>query len=209
MNSSDIMNKNHFTDYFEKLKSTIDNLDTESLEKTADIILKAREEEKTMFIFGNGGSAANASHIAGDFLKGISYGLDKRFRVHCLNDNMAATTAITNDLSYDEVFLEQLKTWLHPGDIVIGISGSGNSVNVLKTIEWANKNGAHTIGVCGYKGGKLIDMVSTAIHAPINDMEISEDIHIVVFHAIKQLVLQRIKGEDIEMGDAYEKRVAQ
>jgi D-sedoheptulose 7-phosphate isomerase len=126
----------HFKDYFKRLKNTIDSLDIQSLEKTVEIILKAREEGKTMFIFGNGGSAANASHIAGDFLKGISYGLEKRFRVHCLNDNMAATTAITNDLNYDEVFLEQLKTWLNPGDIVIGISGSGNSTNVLKTIEW-------------------------------------------------------------------------
>ncbi|HBH49716.1 MAG TPA: phosphoheptose isomerase [Bacteroidales bacterium] len=199
----------HFKDYFKRLKNTIDSLDIQSLEKTVEIILKAREEGKTMFIFGNGGSAANASHIAGDFLKGISYGLEKRFRVHCLNDNMAATTAITNDLNYDEVFLEQLKTWLNPGDIVIGISGSGNSTNVLKTIEWANQHGANTIGVCGYKGGKLIDLVDTAILAPINDMEISEDIHIIVFHAIKQLVLKRIKGNQVEMGEAYEKRVAQ
>ena len=200
---------NHFKDYFARLKETIDNLNVASLEKTVDLILEAREKGKTMFIFGNGGSAANASHIAGDFLKGISYGLDKRFRVHCLNDNMAATTAITNDLSYNDVFLEQLKTWLNPGDIVIGISGSGNSENILKTIEWANDNGAHTIGVCGYKGGKLIDMVHTALHAPINDMEISEDIHIIIFHAIKQMVLQKIKGKNVEMGDAYEKRVAQ
>lgn len=203
------MNTEHFNDYFDRLKNTIDNLDIAKLEETVDLIIKARENGNTMFIFGNGGSAANASHIAGDFLKGISYGLEKRFRVHCLNDNMAATTAITNDLTYDEVFLEQLKTWLNPGDIVIGISGSGNSVNVLNAIEWANQNGANTIGVCGYKGGKLAKMVNTTILAPINDMEIAEDIHIITFHAIKQLILKKIKGDRFEMGDAYEQRVSQ
>ena len=140
----------HFTDYFTRLKGTIDKIDIQSLEKAVDILLKVRDEGKTTYIFGNGGSAANASHIAGDFLKGISYGLQKRFRVHCLNDNMAATTAITNDLTYEEVFVEQLMTFLKPGDVVIGISGSGNSANVLKAMEWAGNNGAKTIGVVGY-----------------------------------------------------------
>lgn len=201
--------KEHFTDYFDRLTDAIKHIDIESLENIVNILLKAREEGKTTYIFGNGGSAANASHIAGDFLKGISYGLEKRFRVHCLNDNMAATTAITNDLTYDEVFVEQLKTFLNPGDVVIGISGSGNSENVLKAMEWAGRNKAHTVGVVGYKGGKLINMVETAVLAPITDMEITEDIHIIVFHAIKQHIIKKIKGDKIVMGDAYEKRIAQ
>jgi D-sedoheptulose 7-phosphate isomerase len=100
-------------------------------------------------------------------------------------------------------------TFLNPGDVVIGISGSGNSANVLKAMQWAKNNGAHTIGVTGYKGGKLIDIVDTVIIAPVNDMEITEDIHIIVFHAIKQFILKKIKGDKIAMGDAYEKRVAQ
>lgn len=201
--------REHFTNYFGRLKETIDKIDITSLERAVDILLNVRDEGKTTYIFGNGGSAANASHIAGDFLKGISYGLEKRFRVHCLNDNMAATTAITNDLTYDEVFLEQLMTFLKPGDVVIGISGSGNSTNVLKAMEWAGKNGAQTIGVTGYKGGKLINMVDLAILIPINDMEITEDLHIVVFHSIKQFILKKIKGDQIEMGESYEKRVSQ
>lgn len=199
----------HFEDYFKRLKETIDKIDISSLEKAVDILLKVREEGKTTYIFGNGGSASNASHIAGDFLKGISYGLDKRFRVHCLNDNMAATTAITNDLTYDEVFVEQLMTFLNPGDVVIGISGSGNSTNVLKAMQWAKENGAHTIGVTGFKGGKLIELADLTLLAPINDMEITEDLHIVFFHAIKQYILKKIKGDKIVMGDAYEKRVRQ
>jgi D-sedoheptulose 7-phosphate isomerase len=199
----------HFEDYFKRLKSTIDKIEISSLEKAVDILLKVREEGKTTYIFGNGGSAANASHIAGDFLKGISYGLDKRFRVHCLNDNMAATTAITNDLTYEEVFVEQLMTFLNPGDVVIGISGSGNSANILKAMKWAKENGARTIGVMGYKGGKLIELVDTALLVPVNDMEITEDIHIVIFHAIKQYIIKKIKGDNSIMGEAYEKRVAQ
>lgn len=199
----------HFEEYFGRLKTTIDIIDIKSLEKSVEILLEVRDAGKTTYIFGNGGSAANASHIAGDFLKGISYGLDKRFRVHCLNDNMAATTAITNDLTYDEVFVEQLKTFLSPGDVVIGISGSGNSANVLKAMQWAKDNGAQTIGVTGFKGGKLIDIVDTAILVPVNDMEITEDLHIIIFHAIKQFILKKIKGTNIEMGEAYEKRVAQ
>ncbi|MBN1116452.1 MAG: SIS domain-containing protein [Bacteroidales bacterium] len=201
--------QDHFSDYFSRLKNTIDKVNIGQLEEAVEILLKVREEEKTTYIFGNGGSAANASHIAGDFLKGISYGLDKRFRVHCLNDNMAATTAITNDLTYSDVFVEQLMTFLKPGDVVIGISGSGNSDNVLKAVEWAGKNGAHTIGVIGYKGGKLINMVDTAIHIPVDDMEITEDLHIIVFHAIKQYILKKIKGDKIVMGEAYEQRVKQ
>jgi D-sedoheptulose 7-phosphate isomerase len=199
----------HFQDYFTRLKETIDKIDIQSLEQAVDILLKVREEGKTTYIFGNGGSASNASHIAGDFLKGISYGLDKRFRVHCLNDNMAATTAITNDLTYDEVFVEQLMTFLNPGDVVIGISGSGNSTNVLKAMKWAKEHGAHTIGVTGYKGGKLIELVDLALLAPVNDMEITEDLHIIFFHAIKQYILKKIKGDNVLMGEAYEKRVRQ
>jgi len=198
---------NPYVDYFNRLKATLDLLDTGSIEKVVDILLKCRDDQGTMYIFGNGGSAANASHIAGDFLKGISYGMDKRFKTHCLNDNIAGTTAITNDLSYDEIFIEQLKTYLEPGDVVIGLSGSGNSENVVRAVKWARKNGATTIGLVGYKGGKLGDTAEITLHVPVQDMEITEDVHTVIFHAIKQEVNRRIKGESFSMGEAYDKRV--
>jgi D-sedoheptulose 7-phosphate isomerase len=124
---------NPYSEYFRKLKETLDKIDVIPVRNVVDILLKCRNDQGTMYIFGNGGSAANASHIAGDFLKGISFGMEKRFKTHCLNDNIAGTTAITNDLSYDEVFIEQLKTYLSPGDVVIGISGSGNSENVVNS----------------------------------------------------------------------------
>ena len=200
---------NLYSDYFNRLKDTLDRVDTNTINRIVEVLLQCRDKGGTMYIFGNGGSAANASHIAGDFMKGISYGMDKRFKTHCLNDNIAGTTAITNDLSYDEIFIEQLKTFLSPGDVVIGISGSGNSVNVLKAVKWARDNGAITIGLTGYKGGQLVDVAEHVLLVPVDDMEITEDAHTIVFHAIKQEVNRRIKGEHYSMGSEYDKRVNQ
>lgn len=200
---------NTYSNYFNRLKNTLDKIDTDSIDVIVDVLLQCREKGGTMYIFGNGGSAANASHIAGDFMKGISYGMDKRFKTHCLNDNVAGTTAITNDLSYDEIFIEQLRTYLSAGDVVIGISGSGNSENVIKAVKWARDNGAITIGLTGYKGGRLIDVAEHVLLVPVNDMEITEDAHTIVFHAIKQEVNRRIKGEQYSMGSEYDKRVNQ
>jgi D-sedoheptulose 7-phosphate isomerase len=200
---------NSYSDYFNRLKDTLDKVDTNTINKIVEVLLQCRDDGGTMYIFGNGGSAANASHIAGDFMKGISYGMDKRFKTHCLNDNVAGTTAITNDLSYDEIFIEQLKTYLSPGDIVIGISGSGNSENVIKAVKWARDNGAITIGLTGYKGGHLINVAEHILLIPVKDMEITEDAHTIIFHAIKQEVNRRIKGEHYSMGSEYDKRVNQ
>lgn len=199
----------NYIDYFDRLKSTLDKLDLSAIEKIVDILLQNRENSNTMYIFGNGGSAANASHIAGDFLKGISYGMDKRFKAHCLNDNIAGTTAITNDLSYDEVFIEQLKTYMQKGDVVIGISGSGNSENVVRAVQWAKDNGGKTIAFCGYKGGRLAHIADTVMLVPIHDMEITEDIHTIIFHVIKQEINRCIKGDNYSMGEEYDKRINQ
>jgi D-sedoheptulose 7-phosphate isomerase len=204
MNTAD-----NFKDYFNRLKDTLDKLDIHAIEKIVNALLKCREEGRTMFIFGNGGSAANASHIAGDFLKGISYGMEKRFKVLSLVDNIAGTTAITNDLSYDEVFIEQLRTFLVPGDVVIGISGSGNSENVVKAVKWAADNGGITVGMVGYKGGRLADIADVVVHAPVNDMEITEDVHAIIFHSIKQEINRRIKGDNYSMGEKYDQRINQ
>ena len=106
-------------------------------------------------------------------------------------------------------FNRQLKTYLSPGDVVIGISGSGNSVNVLKAVKWARDNGAITIGLTGYKGGQLVDVAEHVLLVPVDDMEITEDAHTIVFHAIKQEVNRRIKGEHYSMGSEYDKRVNQ
>ncbi len=200
---------NSYKQYFDKLKKTLDKLDTDTIGIVVDVLLQCRENEGTMYIFGNGGSAANASHIAGDFLKGISYGMEKRFKTHCLNDNIAGTTAITNDLSFDDIFIEQLKTYLSPGDVVIGISGSGNSENVVRAVQWARDKGATTIALTGYKGGRLKEAAEFVLLAPVDDMEITEDMHTIIFHAIKQEINRRIKGKSYSMGIAYDRRIGQ
>ncbi len=201
------MKKTDLNDYFERVSETLKHVDTEAVTMLVDRILKARESENTIFIFGNGGSGATATHITGDFLKGISYGLDKRFRVQCLNDNIPGIMAISNDLTYEEIFIEQLKTFLHRDDVVIGISGSGNSANVVKAMEYARSKGAYTVAFCGYKGGKIKDIADLVIHAPIHDMEVTEDIHIIIFHAIKQVMMQELKGNNYSMGSTYDERV--
>ena len=131
------MKNSDFNDYFNRVSDTLSPLILIQLNRLVNLLLNTREKENTIFIFGNGGSGATASHVTGDFLKGISYGLDKRFRVQCLNDNISGMMAISNDLTYEEIFIEQLKVFLKKDDVVIGISGSGNSANVVKAIEYA------------------------------------------------------------------------
>jgi D-sedoheptulose 7-phosphate isomerase len=201
------MKNSDFHDYFKRVSDTLNRVDTEAITRLVNILLKAREKESTIFIFGNGGSGATASHVTGDFLKGISYGLDKRFRVQCLNDNVSGMMAISNDLNYEEIFIEQLKAFLHKDDVVIGISGSGNSANVVKALEYAKLKGANTVAFCGYKGGKIKNIAGLVIHAPVNDMEVTEDVHITVFHAIKQVMMKQLKGDDFSMGTTYDARV--
>ena len=202
-----LMKNNEFADYFSRVSETLDHVDLDTVSQLVDVLLKAREEERSVFIFGNGGSGATASHVTGDFLKGISYGLDKRFRVQCLNDNVSGMMAISNDLTYEDIFIEQLKVFLKKQDIVIGISGSGNSSNVVKALDYARASGAYTVAFCGYKGGKVMGIADLVIHAPIHDMEITEDIHIIIFHAIKQSLMKSLKGNNFTMGSTYDERV--
>lgn len=168
--------------YFDKLKKTLDNLDRKEIEIFLNLLIKARDEGKNIFIMGNGGSAATASHFVCDFAKGASYGKNKRFKFICLNDNVPIMMAYSNDVSYDDIFVEQLINQFTSGDIVIGISGSGNSKNVLKAIEFANNNGGTTIGITGYNGGRLKEITSYSVNTNVDDMQISEDIHMVLDH---------------------------
>lgn len=174
--------------YFEKLKMTIDNVDRNEINTFINLLLKARDEGRHIFIMGNGGSAATASHSVCDFNKGVSYGKDRRFKFLCLNDSMATVSAYSNDVAYEVAFLEQLKNFVEPGDLVIGISGSGNSKNILLAIEYANSIGAETIGITGYDGGKLKFLAKYSVNANIHDMQISEDIHMILNHLCMKII---------------------
>ena len=181
--------------YFELVCKTLGGLSRESISSLTDLILNARNNDETIFVFGNGGSGANASHICGDFVKGASHGLEKRFRVICLNDNIPALMAIANDISYEDIFVEQLKNLLKKNDVVIGVSGSGNSMNIVKALEYANEVGAKTVALCGYSGGKIKNIAKLAIHAKIDNMEVVEDVHLVVAHCIKNIIIKELKDE--------------
>jgi D-sedoheptulose 7-phosphate isomerase len=193
--------------YLNLVKDTIDKLDRIEIEKTVDAFMRVYDAGKTIYIFGNGGSAASATHATGDFVKGASYGLEKRFKVMSLVDNLPALMAIANDISYDDIFVEQLKNFIQPGDLVIGISGSGNSMNVVKAMEYAKQKGVQTVAFCGYKGGKIKELADISVHSVAMDMEVAEDIHMMVFNVIKKEVMRRLHGNNTSMGSTYDARV--
>lgn len=178
--------------YFDLLKRTVDNLDRSEIGKFIDIINEAYDKGANIYVCGNGGSALTASHFACDFNKGVSSELEKRFRVIPLTDNIATIMAYANDMSYDDIFSEQLKNHLKKDDVVIGISGSGNSPNVLKAIEIAAKNNNITIGLTGFDGGKLRQIVSHSVNVNCNDMQISEDVHMVLCHLIMKIFMKAL-----------------
>jgi len=180
--------KCQISDYFLSLKNCIDSLNKENIETFFNKVLEVYDAGGNIFIMGNGGSGATASHFAGDMNKGVSYGMEKRLKVISLCDNMAIILAYANDISYDVVFEEQLKNHLKPTDLVIGISGSGNSKNIIKAIEYSNSKGAFTVGFCGYDGGQLKKIANLDITGEINDMQISEDIHMILCHLLMRLL---------------------
>lgn len=172
------------SEYFEREKRVMDSIDKVEFSKVINLLEEARKDGRQIFVMGNGGSAATASHYCGDFNKGISAYKDKRYRMICLNDNIPTMMAYANDEGYDNVFVGPLKNFYNPGDVVVGISGSGNSANVVNAMEWAKANGAVTIAMTGYNGGKLKQIAEYGIHVPVDDMQITEDLHMVFDHCM-------------------------
>ena len=158
------------------------------LRKVADIIKVARDEGSTIFTFGNGGSGSTAVHFASDLMKTAITPNDKRIRAISLNDNMPLTTAWANDSAYHDIFKEQLENLMRPGDVVVAISGSGNSKNVLKATEYARSHGGTTIGLTGFDGGFLKDKVAVPIVVSSKDMLRVEDTHLLVCHLLVRLI---------------------
>ena len=183
------MNIKYFANiYLDGLKELFESLDLDQFEKIVKMILNAYDEGKNIFVMGNGGSGATASHFACDMNKGCCFDLEKKFKMICLNDNIPILLALANDASYDLVFVEQMRNFFNQGDLVIGISGSGNSKNVLNAIKYANKNGGNTVGLSGFSGGRLSQIVDVAFVAEVDDMQKVEDIHMIIIHMIMQAV---------------------
>ncbi|MBQ7464228.1 MAG: SIS domain-containing protein [Lachnospiraceae bacterium] len=183
-------------EYIRKEIEVLQSLDRKSIAKALDKLTEAWENERDIYIFGNGGSSATASHFENDFNKGVSEPLEKKFRFHCLNDNMSTVMAVANDLGFEEVFRFQLVNRVKKDDIIMAISGSGNSKNVLNAVEYAKERGAYIIGITGYNGGKLMGLSDLNLHADINSMQITEDIHMMFDHLMMSVLYKTLCGKD-------------
>ena len=170
--------------YKTELLKTIESIDLARVDQAIEWFREARDAGRRIFVCGNGGSASTASHFACDVVKGASYNHDRRFRIMALTDQMPTITAYANDVSYECVFVEQLRNFAEPGDLVMAISGSGNSPNVLRAVEYANSIGCRTIGMTGRDGGKLAPISQLNIHVPVPHMGRIEDGHMIACHMI-------------------------
>jgi len=186
---------NDIASYCERLNAAVTAIDKKKIQQFIDVLLGHYESESQIFIFGNGGSAMTASHAVCDFNKGVCLDLEKKFKFICLNDNVATMLAYANDVAYADIFTLQLKNYLKPGDLVIGISGSGNSANVVSAMEYAKQKGAEIFSLCGYDGGKLRQIdPDNCLHTAVNDMQIVEDSHLVIIHMVMQILRARLNN---------------
>jgi D-sedoheptulose 7-phosphate isomerase len=183
--------------YLDHLKNILDRLDTAEIGIFIEILLNARDRGARIFFIGNGGSAATASHFANDISIGTRTAPGKPFRAVSLTDNTAIVTAIANDDGYDQVFVQQLQTQMAAGDVVVAISASGNSPNVIRAIEYANDAGAITVGLTGFDGGELKRIAGHGVHAPTGAGEYgpAEDAHMVLDHLVGSYLSRRVRAE--------------
>ena len=172
------------SNYQQDLIGTLQSLPVDGVRKAIGLFADARNAGRNIFVCGNGGSAASASHFVCDVLKGASFGRDRKFRIMSLNDNFPTLTAYANDVGYDVVFAEQLKNFAKPGDVFLAISGSGNSPNVLQGMQAAKDIGCHTVAMTGKDGGKLGPMADLHLHIANRHMGRIEDAHMIMCHMI-------------------------
>ena len=186
--------KNEIISYLEHEINTIRSLDVDAINNALNLLLEAYENGNAIFVFGNGGSSATASHFQNDFNKGVSERTEKKFNFRCLNDNVATLMAISNDIGFDEVFRFQLRGHIKPGDVIMAISDSGNSKNVINAVEYAKEQGCKIIGLTGFGGGKLKELSDVSLHAPVNSMQITEDIHMIFDHLMMSVLYESLAG---------------
>jgi D-sedoheptulose 7-phosphate isomerase len=174
--------------YLSQLQDVLNKVNVDEIAAIAEVLRRAYEQQKTILTMGNGGSGATASHMVCDLNKGASFHTEKKFRFISLADCTPMILALGNDVGFESIFVEQLKAYAQPGDVVLGISGSGNSPNVLRAIEYAKQLGCVTIGACGYDGGKLKSLVDHCFHVNVNDMQIVEDVHMILVHILMRIL---------------------
>lgn len=181
--------------YLDRVCDEIQKLDSGEIENLSELVERAYHDGRFVFIIGNGGSGANASHLCEDLAKCTLHDFEnqKRLKVLSLTDNTPWVMAVANDINYESIFIEQLKNLSSPGDLLLAISGSGNSPNILKAVEWANGHGVTTVGITGFSGGKLRKLAQHGLHTPVEDMGIAESLHLTVFHWIIDDLYRRFR----------------
>jgi D-sedoheptulose 7-phosphate isomerase len=181
-----IMSTEFCTDYASRLQEVLATADWSKVSLLAGDMLRCWREKRQVFLCGNGGSAGNAIHLANDFLYGVAKKTGDGIRVQALSANPAVMTCLGNDVGYDHIFSEQLAVQAQAGDVLIALSGSGNSTNIVRTIEQAKVMSVKSYAVLGFNGGKCKELADVAIHFPVDDMQLSEDLQLVVGHMLMQ-----------------------
>jgi D-sedoheptulose 7-phosphate isomerase len=180
--------------YLEELSATIQNLPVDDINRLACLFLEAYQRGRTIYLFGNGGSASLASHMSCDLGKGTAPASGKRLRAVALTDNLALITAWANDTRYEKIFAEQLENLLEPGDVAFAISASGNSPNIIAALQFARQAGVVTAGISGFEGGKMKSLCDVCVVVPSGSMQIIEDLHLsiahLVFHALRHKICE-------------------
>ena len=188
------MMQQHINNYIGKLSYALNLEAMNQIEILGQSLLEAWREGRAIYICGNGGSAGNAMHLANDFLYGIGVNNDGGLRAEALSANTAVITCLANDIGYDHIFEEQLKVKALPNDILIALSGSGNSINVVKAIEFGNTKGMKTFAILGYTGGRCKEVVQFPIHFDVDDMQIAEDLQLITGHICAQWLCKEGKN---------------
>ena len=170
--------------YFERVADALPRIPSEPVERIVEIMKDAQRNKRTVFLIGNGGSSGNASHIVNDLVKSALHPDRPRFRAMCLTDNTPTLTAYANDESYDIALAKQIEAFGEPGDVLFALSGSGNSPNILRAMETARAMGLTRIGLTGRDGGQLAPLCDVAVIVPVESMQIIEDAHLVILHAM-------------------------
>lgn len=184
-------------DYVRRLQTELGRVDPREIAAFSDLLFEAWQKSRFVFLIGNGGSACTCSHFAEDMGKNCVIPAEvaeggKRLKILSLTDNVGWLTALGNDYAYDQIFVQQLMHYASPGDLLVAISGSGNSPNVLRAVEWANRQGLVTFGMTGYGGGKLKQMQKLGLHVPLDDMGMVESIHLAIGHWVVDDLMARI-----------------
>jgi D-sedoheptulose 7-phosphate isomerase len=186
----------HIRDYLRRLTSTVEAMSTEDIERLSEMLYRAYIDGKQVFILGNGGSASTASHMAADLGKNTIGPNMARFRIMSLNDNIPLLTALANDYGYERVFEEQLQNLIQPGDVLIVLSGSGNSPNVLRAMEYARSRSAEVAALLGFGGGRAAELADLVVLVDSEDYGVVEDAHLVINHILVEHFRQRLANEN-------------